>query len=344
MLKRTFFFTALFIAIQFTSFAQDEKSIQWKSLEEVFELSKKEARPIIVDVYTDWCVWCRHMTKTTFSNLSIINYINTHFYAAKFNAETLDTITFKGKKYINRRIGRKPTHDFAIALLDGKLSYPTIVYFDKKGNKMVVPGYKEPKDIEAFLVYFAENIGETASIDNFMINYMYSFPQAFKKDHSIFKIDKSLRPDTLGVVEWFKPDAVLELSKKKKKPIMVYLYTDWCIGCKVMDKTSFGNTKLAKQINKNYYPVKVNAASEEEFSFLGNTYKGTGKNQPNELVKKYLNNYQMPAVLFFDENYKFISRINGYLQVEYLLPLTKYFHDKVYTKMSFQDYMKDNGK
>lgn len=336
---------ALYIIICFLtsniSIAQNTQ-IKWHSLTEAFELAKKTPRPIILDVYTDWCSWCKHMNKTTFSNKSIANYINNYFYAAKFNAEVLDTIEFKGKTYINRKIGRRPTHDLAIKLLDGKLSYPTIVFFSKDGQKMVVPGYKEPKDIEAFLVYFAENVGTTASINDFMLNYMYSFPYAFSKDHSIFKIDNALKPDTLGKINWIAPEEVLNKNKNKKnkKPIMLYFYTDWCISCKVMNKTTFGNSELAEQINSHYHPVKINAASENEINFLGKTYKGTGKNNPNELVKALLDNYKMPAMVIFDENNKLITRINGYFLSNQMIPLTTYFYKKMYEKLSFQDYLK----
>ncbi len=321
-------------------YAQNSGGINWHSINELDSLLAKGDRPVLIDTYTDWCVWCKHMNKTTFSKPPIINYINNTFYAVKFDAESTDTIKFKDKIYVNRRVGRRSTHDFARELLDGRLSYPTLVYFDRKGNKMVAPGYKEPKDLEYFLIYFAENVGQNASLDNFIINYIYSFPDAFKKDHSIFKIDKSLKPDTTGKVDWLESDTILEMSKLHKKPIFVYFYTKWCISCKVMDRTSFGNSKLADILNEHYYSVKIDAANEKNINFMGKTYKGTGINSPNEIVKTFFNNYQMPAILIFDENHKLRSRINGYLLSEQLIPLTTFFYKKLYNKMSFQEYMK----
>ncbi len=342
MKRKAFTSILILLSIYSMTFAQKHKGsgIQWHSPEDVDELLKKEKRPLLIDIYTDWCTWCRHMNKTTFSQASIINYINSNFYAVKFNAETLDTVKFRGKTYINRRVGRRPTNDLAIKLLDNKLSYPSLVYFDINGNKTVVPGYKEPKDLEYFLVYFAENVGRNSSLDNFVINYMYSFPFAFKKDHSIFKIDKSLKPDTLGVVNWVEADKVMEMSKKKKKPIFLYYYTDWCISCKVMNKTSFGNSELAKLLNENYYPVRVNAADTSDINFLDKSYKSRGTSKPSELASAFLDNFQMPAVVIFDADHKLVTRVSGYLLSQQLLPLTTYCYKKIYTEMSFQEYMK----
>jgi len=332
------------------SFSQEiipPSGIKWYGLNEAFEMAKKEPRPIMIDVYTDWCSWCTFMMKTTFANTGISNYINTYFYAVRFNAETLDTIEFKGVKYFNRRIGRQPVHDLASILLDGKFSYPSIVYYDREGNKTVMPGYKEPKDIEPMLVYYAENVNKTASLDEFVLNYMYSFPLAFEKDHSIFKIDANLKPDTLGTIKWVVPEKIVELQKKNPKPILMFFYTDWCISCKVMERTTFGSRDLADKINSKYYPVKINAASQDTMFFLGKKFVGNGVNQPHQITQAILTgNFTMPALVVFDENDAQISNLNGYLVKNQLIPLTDYFYDKSYKKITFQDYLKTyvNGK
>ena len=70
-----------------SSFAQSNQ-IQWRSIEEVEALQMKEARKVLMDVYTTWCGPCKLMMKNTFSNKNVIEYINKHYYAVKFDAES----------------------------------------------------------------------------------------------------------------------------------------------------------------------------------------------------------------------------------------------------------------
>lgn len=121
----------------------DEK-IHWMSWEEVQEALKKEKRPVIVDVYTHWCGWCKVMDRKTFSDKEVIRYINKHFYAVKFNAEQRQPITFKGKTYELIGSGRRKVNRLAYELLRGRLAYPTILYMDENLNTIVIsPGYKD---------------------------------------------------------------------------------------------------------------------------------------------------------------------------------------------------------
>ena len=66
---------------------------------------------------------------------------------------------FLGKTYINDgKAGN--ANQLAVALLNGQLSYPTVVFLTiGDGGKVTadpVPGFREPKDMEALLSYFAD--------------------------------------------------------------------------------------------------------------------------------------------------------------------------------------------
>ncbi len=74
-------------AMCFALLAYGQGNVQWITWEEAMELSKTEPRKIVVDVYTDWCGWCKKMDKATFQDEEIVEYINENYYAIKFNAE-----------------------------------------------------------------------------------------------------------------------------------------------------------------------------------------------------------------------------------------------------------------
>ena len=91
----------------------------------------------------------------TFAIENGIKYINKNYYAVKFNAEGIESITHEGFTYTNPnyqegRRGRNTIHFFADALnLQG---YPSIVFFEDTGKLIqAVPGCKTAKQLEIFL-------------------------------------------------------------------------------------------------------------------------------------------------------------------------------------------------
>ena len=112
-----------------------------------------------MDVYTDWCGWCKKYDAVTFSNPVIAKYINDNFYAVKFNSERKDTVEYKGKKYFNRNPNaNRSVNDLAAEFLKGQMSYPTVVFLNEKMDLIsAVPGYREPKDFESLINFFGSN-------------------------------------------------------------------------------------------------------------------------------------------------------------------------------------------
>lgn len=135
--------------------------IRWMSLEEAEEAQKKEPKKILLDLYTDWCGWCKKMDASTFSDPFIVNYINKNFYAVKLNGEGKEAITFKGKEYVNASINNRNTQQLAWELgsVNNRLGYPTIVFLDEDMNKLsTYPGYKDVEAMVSLAKYFGENI------------------------------------------------------------------------------------------------------------------------------------------------------------------------------------------
>lgn len=132
--------------------------INWLTFEQLLEKSKIQKRKVIIDVYTDWCGWCKRMDKATFEQPEIVNYINEHYYAVKFNAEQKNEIAFKGKTYKFVNNGRRGYHELAAEITRGRLSYPTIVFLNENLEVIQpVPGYKDPLAFEQMITYFGRN-------------------------------------------------------------------------------------------------------------------------------------------------------------------------------------------
>jgi thioredoxin-related protein len=135
--------------------AQTEQ-IQWMSFNQALEKSKTAPKKVFIDMYTDWCGWCKRMDQTTFADPNVIKYMNENFYAVKFNTEKEGPIAINDSIYkINPAYGRNGTHELAVTLLQGKMSYPTFVFLDERFNILSpLPGYQQPAQIEPVLKYF----------------------------------------------------------------------------------------------------------------------------------------------------------------------------------------------
>jgi thioredoxin-related protein len=166
MNRIVFLITILFVSLPFLVKAQGpvapagkSGAIKWYSFEDAYNLSKKKPKKIFVDVYTDWCGWCKKMDAETFANPVIAEYMSKHFYCVKLDAERKDTVILDGKMFVNPNpTGKRSTHRLAVDLLKGQMSYPSYVFLNEKSEKLTtVAGYQRAADFEGIINYFGSD-------------------------------------------------------------------------------------------------------------------------------------------------------------------------------------------
>jgi thioredoxin-related protein len=150
------FIFLVFSTIVLLSFKPTEKvEIKWITVQELNELYATNSKPVLIDIYTDWCGWCKEMDRKTYKNEKLARYVNEHYYAVKFNAEDKTDLTFNKKLYKFNKAYK--THDLAIYLTSGQLSYPTTVFMGSvDAQPAPIPGFMKPREIEGPLKYFGE--------------------------------------------------------------------------------------------------------------------------------------------------------------------------------------------
>nr|WP_294935947.1 thioredoxin family protein [uncultured Flavobacterium sp.] len=144
------FFALLFVLGGLAVQAQ-EAELKWMSIDEALAAQKKNPKPIMMDVYTDWCGPCKYLDKTTFHDPKFVEYVKANYYPVKFNGEGTSVVNYKGKKYTNpgydpNRKGRNAAHEFTMFLqVQG---YPSVYVFDKNGDvKSPLIGYRTSDEL-----------------------------------------------------------------------------------------------------------------------------------------------------------------------------------------------------
>lgn len=133
-------------------------AVRWYTWEEAVEAAETEPRKIFVDVYTDWCGWCKVMDEKTFQHPTIAKMLNEDYYPVKLDAEMREDVVFKDYRFKYVPNGRRGYHQLAYELLNGRLSYPSVVMLDESFDRILVaPGYQKPEDFKYILSFVSGN-------------------------------------------------------------------------------------------------------------------------------------------------------------------------------------------
>jgi thioredoxin-related protein len=143
--------------------------IPWMSIEEAAGKLQQQQKPILIDMYTTWCGWCRVMDRKTYSNKKVAEYLSDKFYTVKLDAETHATISWQGKSYDFDPQYR--CNMFAIYLAHGRLEFPTTIIIAPGYDPQAIPGYMEPKDLELLVKFFGEGAYRTSSFDDYQKSF-----------------------------------------------------------------------------------------------------------------------------------------------------------------------------
>lgn len=125
--------------------------IKWVyDIDDAKKIAKKENKIIMVDVYTDWCGWCKRLDQTTYKHNKVVAL---------------------SKKIINVKINPEKSKRSKKFARDHKVSgYPAIIFIDAQGNELhSQPGYIDGPQ-------FAKMMKQVIEIQN-LDTYMQEFKE-----------------------------------------------------------------------------------------------------------------------------------------------------------------------
>lgn len=142
--------------------------VNWVSMEDALASAEQDGKKILIDVYTDWCGWCKVMERNTYTDPTVVGYVNANYHAVQFDAEQKEELIVGDKTFKFVPQGRKGYHEFAAYILQGKMSYPTTVFMDSdKSLIYAVPGYQKAPAMTKIIRYTKEEAYKTTPFDQY---------------------------------------------------------------------------------------------------------------------------------------------------------------------------------
>jgi thioredoxin-related protein len=123
------------------------EEFRWRDWNTGMREAGASKKPVLVDVYTDWCGWCKRMDRDVYARPDVKEYLARTFVTIKLNAEAGHEARYEGKTYTARTLASR----FRVN------SYPMTIFLRSGGDHVAnVPGYIEHQKFLTLLRYVGD--------------------------------------------------------------------------------------------------------------------------------------------------------------------------------------------
>lgn len=138
---------AAVLTVAATAASPVQASVEWREWDAGLEEARRLNRPVLVDVYTKWCGWCKRMDRDVYSRPAVRDYLADKFVTIKIDAEAKTPAHYEGRDHTSR----------SLAALFRVTGYPTTLFLRPDGKHLVnVPGYVEADNFMLLLRYVGD--------------------------------------------------------------------------------------------------------------------------------------------------------------------------------------------
>jgi thioredoxin-related protein len=367
----------IFLLLMFPLFLNGQNEIKWYSINEAYQAYLKNPKPFYIDVYTEWCGWCKRMDQTTFKDPELANYLNNFFYPIKFDAESKEPVNFGGRTYVNSQFNygknlvdslskrldadnlklqklnkeseeytsllqsinsnmaqirnlngklNRTSHDFAVDLLRGEMSYPTSIFlFDSLRSNMPAKGALSAQQLLGISTFVGENIyKQTRDVNLFQ---------------DIFQTALQNKANNLQPIQWRNFEEGLTEVKKNNKKMFLIIDHPSSKSSQTFINAVLYNDKIYPYIQQNFIPTYLSLLDTKNYNFQNQEFKNI--NGFNQLGVAFLDGYnQFPFVAIIDENENLSLKIQQFIPATDFPNILEYIYTNGYKSTNYADWLK----
>ena len=139
--------------------AGEKENLKWMSFDEGIVKAQKTNRKLLVDVYTDWCGWCKKMDAETYRDPAVRTYLEKHYVLVKLNAESEKAFSYRDVRYTEREL----------AGAFGIKGFPSTIFLKPNGDPITIfPGYADAAMFRNVVSFIAEDHYLTKEFDEYV--------------------------------------------------------------------------------------------------------------------------------------------------------------------------------
>ena len=158
MRKHKSLFALMAILLAFESLGGERSNFKWMTFEQGMAEARRTGKKVMIDVYTDWCGWCKRMDKDTYADNGVADYLNKKYVSIKLDAESASALTYRGQSYTEQEL----------AAAFGISGYPSVIFLGHDGEPITVyPGYADANSFKVVLSYIAEDHYKTTTFEDY---------------------------------------------------------------------------------------------------------------------------------------------------------------------------------
>ncbi len=138
---------------------QDTKELKWYSFTDGLKIAQTEKKKVLIDVYTDWCEWCKKMDEEVYANSTVKKYLASKFILVKLNAESETKHTFQGREY----------SEMELSYIFGVEGFPTTIFIREDMQPITaVPGYFPADVFMKILTFIGDDYYMKMSFEDYL--------------------------------------------------------------------------------------------------------------------------------------------------------------------------------